>query len=236
MQHPRPTPFDLVFDETATETTLPRIRAALAAAGQDPRNRDAFLMQREVVSLLRELRPEEGLGEGIDQLAALVHHSYLFWEAGSLTVQLGDDQLRQLLQQPPELADPAGDQPPFYAQLPERIVWAQVVPGTAHEPLDGCFQYAFAAAGELRVLGVFGIHPERPGFSVVEVGGARPVALARPDDSPLYAPTLPGGAAARLFSLAGEEELLDLGWRLYELGIGSWELGAGRSGHPVSGS
>ena len=113
MQHVRATPFDLVFGETATQTTFPRIRGAIAAAGQDPRNRDAFLMLREVVSLLRELRPEEGLGEGIDQLAALVHHSYLFWDAGGLTVQLGEDQLRHLLQQPPEIADRTEDQPAF---------------------------------------------------------------------------------------------------------------------------
>jgi hypothetical protein len=212
MQHVRATPFDLVFDETATQTTFPRIRSAIAAAGQDPRNRDAFLMLREVVSLLRELRPEEGLGEGIYQLAALVHHSYLFWDAGGLTVQLGEDQLRHLLRHPPEMAGQTEDQPAFYTQLPERRVWAQVIPGTAHEPLDGCFQYG-PVPGELRVLGVFGIHPERAGFSVVEVSGSRPVALARSDGAPLYAPTLPGGAAAGLFSLAGEEELLDLGWR-----------------------
>ena len=224
MQHLRPTPFDIVFDETATETTFPRIRTELAEAGQDPRDRDAFLMLREVVSLLRELRPEEGLGEGIDQLAALVHHSYLFWDAGALTVPLGEDQLRRVLQHPPEIAHQPGDPPPFYTQLPERRVWAQVIPGTAHEPLDGCFQYVFPAPRELRVLGVFGIHPERPGFSVVEVGGARPVALARADGTPLYAPNLPGGAAAGLFSLAGEEELLDLGWRLRQPGARSWEL------------
>jgi hypothetical protein len=65
----------------------------------------------------------------------------------------------------------------------------------------------------LRVLGVFGVHPDREGFSVVEAAGKRPTALARQDGTPLFSPTLPGGAAARLLSLTGEEELLDLGWR-----------------------
>jgi hypothetical protein len=45
------------------------------------------------------------------------------------------------------------------------------------------------------------------------VGGDRPEALARPDGSALFAPTLPGGSAAGLYSITGEEELLELGWR-----------------------
>jgi hypothetical protein len=229
MHQHRATPFDLVF-ETAAQTSFPAIRSALAAAGHDPRDRDAFLMTREVVALLRELRPDEGLGEGIDQLAALVHHGYLFWAGGSFTLELSRDTLTALLTRPAEVRQEAIDPPAFYTQLPERRVWAQVVPGEPHEPLDGCFQYEALEPGVLRVLGVFGIHADRPGFSVVEVSGSRPRALARSDGSPLYSPTLPGGAAAGLFSLAGEEELLELGWRVSELGAGSWESGAMRSG------
>jgi hypothetical protein len=67
------------------------------------------------------------------------------------------------------------------------------------------------------VLGVFGIHPERQGFSVVEVSGPRSDALAREDGSGLFTPVLPGGAAAGLFSLVGGEELLELGWRSRDL-------------------
>src|ERR687890_1700225 len=99
MQQLRPTPFDLVF-ETAAQTTFPGIRSALQASGQDPRNRDAFLMLRDVVSFLRDLRPDEGLGEGIDQLAALVHHGYLFWDAGSVTLELSPDRLLDVLRGP----------------------------------------------------------------------------------------------------------------------------------------
>jgi hypothetical protein len=62
------------------------------------------------------------------------------------------------------------------------------------------------------VLGVFGIHPERQGFSVVETVGERPLALVRSDGAELFAPTLTGGRAAGLFSITGEEELLLLGW------------------------
>ena len=219
MQELRATPFDLVF-ESATQTTFPAIRTALGESGRDPRDRDGFLMLREVVSLLRELRPDEGLGEGIDQLAALVHHGYLFWADGGHTVRLSSDQLPDILGRAP-LSDPQPDGPALYTQLPERRVWAQVIPGDPHEPLDGWFQYHDPESGLLRVLGVFGIHPDRPGFSVVEVSGQRPAGLARPDGSTVFSSTLPGGASAGLSSLAGEEELLELGWRVAELEAGS---------------
>ena len=65
------------------------------------------------------------------------------------------------------------------------------------------------------MLGIFGLRPDRPGFSVG--GGDRARALrgsTREDGTALFAPTLPGGAAAAgLCSLTGEEELLELGWR-----------------------
>jgi hypothetical protein len=100
------------------------------------------------------------------------------------------------------------------------------VAGEPHEPLDGCFVAGFPTIG-IRVLGVFGLQPERAGFTVVEVAGSRPASLARPDGSRLYTPTLPGGAAARLFSVAGGEELLELGWRTRALlvpsGAGRWK-------------
>src|SRR5215210_2806092 len=83
----RPTPFDLVFSHSA-ESVFPTIRATLERGGHDPADRDAFLMVPEVVSLLHDLRPEEGLGDGMDQLVALAHHAYLLWDAGALTLPL----------------------------------------------------------------------------------------------------------------------------------------------------
>ncbi|MFL5402501.1 MAG: hypothetical protein ACJ8BF_06750 [Gemmatimonadales bacterium] len=214
MSAPRPTPFDLVFGDSAGPR-LQSIRAALTGAGQDPRDRDAFLMIREVVELLRELRPDEGLGEGIDQLAALVHHCYLFWDSGCRTVDVDQERVVELMGPPP-----AGDQPeqrPFYARMPERRVWAEAVPGAAQEPLDGCFIYDSPDSRAIHVLGIFGLHRDRAGFSVVEIAGDRPSALLRADGSNLFSAALPGGAAAGLFSITGEEELLELGWRLRAL-------------------
>lgn len=209
---PRPTPFDLVFSGFSQDR-FPRIRAALESGRRDAADRDAFLIEREAVLVLHELRPAEGLGEGIDQLAALLHHGYLFWEAGLPTIVVGEEALAGLLDPaPPSPAEPFDVPRSIYVELPERRVWAVVMEGEPPEPLEGYFVHALSA-DEVRVLGVFGIRPERMGFSVVETTGPRPAALARPDGSPLFAPAMTGGGAARLHSLVGAEELLELGWR-----------------------
>jgi hypothetical protein len=215
-------PFDLVFRPAAAEI-FPRIRSALTQAGYDPRDRDRFLMVREVVTLLRDLRPDEGMGEGIDQLAALLHHAYLFWASGEPTVEVTADRLPALMASS-DMTGSAESTVACYVAIPPHRVWADVIPGHPPEPMDGCFVDP-GPGGMLRVLGVFGIHPERPGFTVVEAAGERPMALGRGDGSDLFAPTLAGGKAAGLFSITGEEELLELGWRI-QLGARRGEPGA----------
>lgn len=205
----RPTPLDLVFRESAQEV-FPGIRQGLEQAEYDARDRDQFLMLREVVTLLHQLRPEEGVGEGIEQLAALLHHAYLFWEAQEHTVEVSLEQLPALLSG--RTMAPETEPTALYAAFPPRRVWAPVIPEQAPEPLDGCFIHSAPDPAVLRVLGVFGIHPDRPGFSVVEAVGRQPLSLVRSDGSELFAPTLTGGEAAGLFTIAGEEELLHLGW------------------------
>jgi hypothetical protein len=213
LDRPRLHPFDLVFGPS-TEPIFESIRASLNQSGRSPLDRDHFLMLREVIELVRQLRPAEGLGEGIDQLAALVHHAYLFWSTGRRTKPISAGQTTQLLSNGHRNTLQEGDT--FYAQLPPHQVWAQPVPGEPQEPLDGCFVSPAQDQSALRVLGVFGLHPDRAGFSVVEVSGPRPGSLARPDGSRLFASMLPGGARAGLYSLSGEEELLELGWRLLQ--------------------
>jgi len=206
----RPTPF-LVLARQA-DTVFPAIRAALERDSRDPTDRDAFLLVPEVVRLLHELRPAEGLGEGMDQLVAFVHHAYLFWDAGMHVIPLDGDRLAALLGDAPP-ADPVPDELPraCYVQFLERQVWAQVLCSGAAEPMDGCFVYR--ADGALNVLGIFGLRPGREGFTAVEVAGPRPHELRRPDGSPLFSAVLAGGEAAGIHSLVGAEELLELGWR-----------------------
>jgi hypothetical protein len=213
----RDTPFDLVFTRAA-ESSFPRIASSLAGGGHAPADRDAFLMDREVVTLIRDLRPEEGLGEAMDQMVALVHHAYLAWAAGGVTIPVGREAAEELLARAPEEAD-SKDVSAYYAQFPERMLWAAVIENEAPEPLDGIF-VSRVPGGDLRVLGIFGLRPERAGFSAVEATGGRVERLAREDGSSLFDPTLPGGAAAGLRSIVGEAELLELGWRTLSLAAG----------------
>jgi hypothetical protein len=141
-----------------------------------------------------------------------VHHAYLQWESGGLLLPVAEDRLEELLTTSAALPDITEPPRAYYAQLPQHRVWAEVLQGESHEPLDGFFVHA-TGSGSLRVLGVFGMRPERLGFSVVEAEGGRARDLRRPDGTPLFSPALPGGAAAHLHSIAGGEELLELGWR-----------------------
>jgi hypothetical protein len=205
----RPTPFDLVFDPIADDR-FPAIRESLAGSGRDPRDRDAFLMEKASVSLVRELRPEDGIGDGMDQLVALVHHAYLFWAGGQRVRSIDRAGLDLMLATdlPPDLHD---DALAWYLQLPERRMWAQALEDSAHEPLDGVFVH-HSTGGALRVLGVLGVHADRDGFTVVEAIGEHTAGVTRKGSAP-FSSVLPGGEAAGLYSIAGPNELIELGWR-----------------------
>lgn len=207
----RPTPFSLVFDSIAPGQ-FPAIRQELHDRGADARDRDAFLMVPDVVALIHQLRPTDGLGEGMDQLVAFAHHAYLYWLANQAVIDIDGPGLEALLEPSQAATQPEPGRSAWYLRLPERRVWARVLEDEAHEPLDGCFVHT-APDAQLRVLGVFGLRQDRDGFSAVEAAGPRPGELRRDDRSKPFSTTLPGGEAAGLFSLVGAEELLDLGWR-----------------------
>jgi hypothetical protein len=199
---------ELVFPRL-TGSTFPAIQKAVDEQGIDPTDRDAFLLLPDVVTMMHDLRPDEGVGEAMDHLVALGHHAYLAWAAGSLTVRLGSDQTETLLRDTGDVPDLGASPKAYYAQFLEHEIWATVLDDQPAEPLDGCFVHT-TPAGVLRVLGIFGIRPERFGFSAVETEGVRPEGLMRQDGTPLFTSTLGGG---RLHSITGTEELLELGWR-----------------------
>lgn len=205
----RQTPFDLVFGALAAER-FPAIRDSLARSGATPEDRDRFVLDAQAAGLLRELVPEEGADASVSEHLALLHHAYLFWAAGQRTTVLTRQAATALLSGP---GSAAGEPPDArYIQFPERLVWAETEPAAPHEPLDGVFVHA-SDPGGLSALAVFGFHPTRMGFSVVSAEGPRPMDLARADGTALFAPVLPGGAAAGLFSVTGTEELLELAAR-----------------------
>jgi len=206
----RPTPFDLVFAGLVDER-FPAIRESLEAAGTDPGDRDAFLLDREVVGVLRELVPDEGAGEGVTEHVALLHHAYLFWAHGRWSFSLSAPRARTLLagrESGPDVPEAPAE---YFVQFPERLVWAELIPDQPHEPLDGLFVGSRRSGWS--VLGIFGLHPARAGFTVASAAGPRADRLAREGGAPLFAPVLPGGEAAGLHSIVGQQELVELAAR-----------------------
>ena len=190
------------------------MKEGIAAAGSDPRNRDAFVLVREVVEFLREMRTEDAGREGIAELVAFTHSAYLFWLDGECLVRVDQDTLEALLSGV-AAPDSGALGRSYYLQLPAQRVWGETVPGAAVEPLDG----SFVIPGDpgFGVVGVFGLHPGREGLTVVSAEGPRARHLVRPDMTPLFSPRLPGGARARLFQVVGPEELLELVYRVHGL-------------------
>jgi hypothetical protein len=209
----RPTPFDLVLGPAAAER-FPLLRRGIESAGRDPRDRDAFALVREVVEFLQELRPDDGLGAAVDGLLAFVHAAYLFWLDGAETVVVGERRLTDRLAEAAASAGRGREGRTVYVQLPPLRVWGLPVEAGPPEPLDGWF--GSRAGNQVSLLAVFGLHPGREGFTAVPAAGGRPVGLVREDGTPLFSPRLEGGGAAGLFSIAGQEELLELAWRLEE--------------------
>lgn len=200
----RPTPFDLIFGELATER-FPALREAL----DDAPPIDTFLMAGPVVELLRDLRPDEGLGAGVDDFVALVHAAYRHWADDTPVRRLDADATRALLAADHPDGHVAG--PAEYIQVAPRVIWARLEDAEAHEPVDGWF--TLPTADGVRVIACLGVHPSRPGLSVLTAEGTAPVVAPRADGSPPFAPTMSGGDLAGLASIATPAELLALAWR-----------------------
>ena len=201
----RAAPFDLLFGTFRAER-FPAIRAALG----EQRGVDVFMLSQPALELMQELRPDEGLGDAVDDFVALVHASYLFWRDGEETVALNEAATRALLATSRERSGLPGTA--RYVQLAPRIIWGQLEADAPFEPLDGWFAFA-GTSGALRMVACFGVHPERPGVSVVALEGSEPVIVVRPDGTPPFSATMSGGDAAGLHAVSGPEELLLLAWR-----------------------
>lgn len=201
----RPHPFRLVFGGLA-EARFPAIRDAVG----DAPALDHFLLAEAVVELLQELRPEEGIGEAMDDFVAFTHAAYSFWAAGEPTVEFDLPATRALCTSS-EFPRAIAPERTAYIQISPRLVWGKLEPDAPHEPLDGWF--ALPDPAGLRVVACFGVHPERPGLSVVSLAGSVPASVVRADGTPRFAPTMEGGEVAGLFAVASPEELLLLAAR-----------------------
>lgn len=210
----RATPFELVFG--AMRDRFDRMRQALVAAGKDPVDRDAFLLEREVAALLHELRPEEGYGEGTEAAAALLHHAYLFWAGGEVVRRVPARFLAAVIADRSGRRTAAHSRGPSYVQLPALAIWG-VLADSPLEPLDGWF--VRRAGDRLDVLAVFGIREGRGGFTTIEASGGFPGIVQRNETTPLFEPVRSEtGSPAGVGAVTSEAELLELCWRIEAAG------------------
>ena len=184
------------------------------------------MLLEPVGRLLREIVPEEAGPDALEAHVLLLHHAYLFWAAKQPVYQISDQ----------ALARAAGDtrittrlpHPAQYLQLPELRVWGAPNEESPPEPLDGMFvSEAASGDGAIEVLAIFGMRPDRPGFSALGLEGRVDpddpapgeieIEAARDDGSAPFAPKLAGGTAAGLYSVANAGELLLLTCRLLTL-------------------
>jgi hypothetical protein len=220
----RATPFALAFGEI--EPRFPAIAEALQQNGAAATDRDRFVLLEPVGRLLREIVPEDAGVDALEAHVLLLHHAYLFWAAEQRVYPVSEQALRRAVGETrmttrlPHTAQ--------YLQLPELRVWGAPNEASPPEPLDGMFvSEAPSGDGAVTVLAIFGMRPDRPGFSAVGLegradpddpkGGEIEIAAARDDGSAPFAPTLAGGTAAGLYSVANAGELLLLTCRLLTL-------------------
>ena len=223
----RATPFSLAFGEI--EPRFPAIAEALQQDGAAPTDRDRFVLLEPVGRLLREIVPEDAGADALEAHVLLLHHAYLFWAAEQPTYPISDQALsravgeKRITTRLPHAAQ--------YLQLPELRVWGSPNEAGPPEPLDGMFVSAAPSETEgtaaISVLAIFGMRPDRPGFSAVGLEGrADPddpapgeieIAAVRDDGTAPFAPKLAGGTAAGLYSVANAGELLLLTCRLLTL-------------------
>lgn len=219
----RATPFAHVFGDIASR--FPVIAEALQQDGVEATDRDRFVLLEPVGKLLKEIVPDDAGPDALEAHVLSLHHAFQFWAAGERVYPIGEATLRDAVTH--RRITTQTPTPALYLQLPELRVWGSASEGSAPEPLDGMFVTRTGTRGTVAVLAIFGLRPDRPGFSAVGLEGrADPddatageieIAAAREDGSAPFGPQLAGGWAAGLYSVANAGELLLLTGRLLAL-------------------
>jgi len=201
------------------EERFAEIRDALAAAGTDDLNGDAFILNGTVANLLRDLMPEDAPADAINAYGALLHMLHVCWARDWPVVTISAERLRDALPRTTHHA-PRTIAEVCYVQLPERLVWAEPAPGEPHEPLDGVFLVARSERAD--ALAVLGFRAARDGFTTMEgaIALPSPPPPARAGGLPPFTSTLPGGSQARLISLVDAHELCALALLAVEVAAG----------------
>jgi hypothetical protein len=219
----RPTPFGYIFRDVA-DAQFPAIDKAMDQAGAIEADRDQFALLEPVGRLLQQIVPEDASPDVFEAHIRLLHHAFCHWAAHGWVYSISETALARSFSH--RVITDRLPRPALYLQLPELRVWGTPTPEGHAEPLDGMFVTEWLPAG-VAVLAIFGMRPDRPGFSAVGLEGRADtddagvneieIAAAREDGSPPFGPTLAGGSAAGLHSIANPGELLLLTCRLLSL-------------------
>jgi hypothetical protein len=211
-----------VFGHPAIEDgRFGEIAADLALRGAEADDPDTFALLDPVRALVGVLGPDEPggpRGEEYRALARLVYHAFLHWNAGKPVRALDRDAARALVAPGPVGATPG---PAGWVALPSTLFWARVQPSAAPEPVNGFFWAT--RGGELQVLLVTGMRPDRPGFGTLDArapfsdGGLAGDFPPRPDGAEPFANILPGGELDGLLSVVTPGEALTLAARALRL-------------------
>src|SRR5690606_40449472 len=224
----RLTPCEWGFGEAGFEDeALSALQEEVEARGVDPSSPERFLLLGTVGNLLRDLMPDGAPGgqasEQLRRYGLLLYHGYHFWRVGRRLVTVETPLLRRLVDREErvggwELIPP---HPAGYLQLPRHLVWSRVAESATPEPVDGLFWTMVGADDpelppypRLDLLLVLGLRPDRPGFSVVDVGvelgepsGHWADAEARPGGGD-FENILPGGELSGLYAWITPAEVL----------------------------
>ncbi len=175
------------------------------------------MLSGPALELMGRLRPDEGLGDAVDDFVAFVHAAWRFWCDGKQMVVRFDEAATRALCHPGQARARRGAPP-----MPRRsrgifrstLGWyGGASPAT--RPMNHSMAGSPRAPGRsLRVVACFGLHSARPGLSVVVAEGARAASrLVARMVSLIFSPMMPGGDIAGLHAVAAPEELLLLAWR-----------------------
>jgi len=149
-------------------------------------------------------------------VTALLYHACRFRANRETVRSVSLGELRRVLAGPAAPIDGAEPVPSCYVQLPALAIWAVLAEGPP-EPVDGWFRTR--SGDRLEVLAILGLRPGRGGFTAVEVAGPAPGLADREDSTELFAPIQAGtGAQAGLAAVKSDAELLELCWRVEDLG------------------
>ncbi len=208
----RVTPYEAVFGvDRLAELEFPQIAEEAERRGVLLSSRDQFAGLQSVGKLLQHLVPEDADAVAVDHHLDILYHCFAFWEADCPVYALEAPAIRSLLGDQPGLAgwQPCLAHPSCYIELPRTLFWAAVTENEPPEPAEGLFVKLGRGrrSSEAELLVVFGMRPDRPGFSVA--GLTVDLQQARELEEPnAFASDIPGADLAGLYFLSRPSEVV----------------------------